>query len=1178
MSEVTAAGVLSVLTKARLGQLARDLNVAVPPDAQKSSRVATILDVQSALDGLLPRLTRDELRAACRAHRLDHKGRSRAELMARLGVEPRQSRPEPERQLHYELGLPFAGDIAVVRHRQYMVTSVHPAPRPGQQTLVKLVCLDDDAAGRELGVFWERELGARVIEPETKGLGTIAKLDPPRHFAAYLHALQWNAVTSTDGKLFQAPFRAGIKLMRHQLVPLMKALELPRVNLFIADDVGLGKTIEAGLVMQELLLRQRIDQILIACPASVCLQWRGEMEKRFGLRFEIYNRAFVGRRRQERGFGVNAWSTYPRFIISLQTLRRPEYRDLLLAHLGDRAKRSLLVVDEAHNAAPASATKYAIDSNITRVVRDVAPRFEHRLFLSATPHNGHSNSFSSLLEILDPQRFTRGVPVKDRAILEEVMVRRLKRDIKALELSDDYPDRNVVAVALSASEPGAKRSAWVAHDGSERPLGEAGTADLALADMLRRYAGVAQAKGKRGRLAIVNLQKRLLSSIEAFARTLRRHARSVTPKLDALEALESAAREQSSMFAAESAALSEEYGSEDDSEAEDARADNLAVTAPASAGTLIAEMLDLAERHRGAPSPKVLALIDWIQRNQCEAVALGGVKRGTGNARKRWNDTRLIIFTEYADTKRWLRHQLESAIAGTERAELRIMEFHGGMSDIQREEVQRAFNGPPETYPVRILVCTDAAREGVNLQGHCANLFHFDIPWNPGRIEQRNGRIDRTLQQARDVYCHYFVYPQRVEDRVLEVLVKKVDRIQRELGSLGTVIAQKLGDALEEGIDEQSFDALDSAESLGGAVEQFIQTAQEELEAFAETERHRADLEEASRILNRSRSVASFSIEHLRDAIDVGLQMASAQPLSPDSDLPERYHLPEMSPDWQRTLDTLRPPRHRDQDFWDWRNQSPLPVVFTAPTSMTLDIVHLHLRHPFVQRILGRFMAQGYAANDLSRVTVVANDRDALTRVIAFGRLTLYGQGASRLHEEVIAVSARWIDPTAGRGQLKPFAEEADRKAIEQLDSLLARAPELTVSDAVQARLCAVAPDDFSTLWPHVKAEAEARMHDARQKLAARGSHEAEQLKLILQRQRQAIAQRIADKTQLELFSDTDKRQRKQYENDLKHMRRRLDEMEAELDSEPAAIEQSYQPALHRLEPVGLVYLWPATR
>ena len=115
------------------------------------------------------------------------------------------------------------------------------------------------------------------------------------------------------------PFRAGIRLFQHQLAPLRKALELPRVNLFIADDVGLGKTIEAGLVMQELLLRQRLDFILIVTPAAITLQWRDEMERRFGPGFEIYNRAFVARRRKQRGYGVNPWTTHNRFIISYQT-------------------------------------------------------------------------------------------------------------------------------------------------------------------------------------------------------------------------------------------------------------------------------------------------------------------------------------------------------------------------------------------------------------------------------------------------------------------------------------------------------------------------------------------------------------------------------------------------------------------------------------------------------------------------------------------------------------------------------------------------------------------------------------------------------------------------------------------------------------------------------------------
>jgi hypothetical protein len=168
--------------------------------------------------------------------------------------------------------LPREGQVVQVWHRQYLVTEVASPDlcedRSGQ-TLVSLVCLDDDAAGRRLEVLWERELGARVVEPEAHGLGKADRLDPPRHFAAYLHALKWGCVTATDARLFQSPFRAGVKLLDHQLVPLRKALELPRVNLFLADDVGLGKTIEAGLILQELMLRQRVDQALIICPAAL---------------------------------------------------------------------------------------------------------------------------------------------------------------------------------------------------------------------------------------------------------------------------------------------------------------------------------------------------------------------------------------------------------------------------------------------------------------------------------------------------------------------------------------------------------------------------------------------------------------------------------------------------------------------------------------------------------------------------------------------------------------------------------------------------------------------------------------------------------------------------------------------------------------------------------------------
>ena len=182
--------------------------------------------------------------------------------------------------------------------------------------------------------------------------------------------------------------------------------------------------------------------------------------------------------------------------------------------------QSLLILDEAHNAAPASnSLRYAIDSGLTRSLRDLAPLFEHRIFLSATPHNGHSNSFTALLELLDPARFVRGVPFEPRD-LDTVLVRRLKDDLR--RIGEEFPERIVEALSV--------------------PKGSlpADTPELELSRLLQKYrkqreqrlllGGATKRQLNADRLVITNLQKRLLSSIEAFARTLKVHRRSLDQK------------------------------------------------------------------------------------------------------------------------------------------------------------------------------------------------------------------------------------------------------------------------------------------------------------------------------------------------------------------------------------------------------------------------------------------------------------------------------------------------------------------------------------------------------------------------------------------------------------------------------------------------------------------------
>jgi ERCC4-related helicase len=1069
-----------------------------------------------------------------------------------------------------------AGQIVRVRSRQYLVEEVIP-PTVGD-TQVRLACLEDDAQGEPLEVFWEREVDAQILDVSSWQSVTRRGFDDPRYFSAYFHTLRWNCVTSTDSRLFQAPYRAGIEVKAYQLEPLRKALRMPRVNLFIADDVGLGKTIEAGLILREMLMRQKIKRVVISCPPSVVRQWQEEMESRFGLTFTVYDRAFVAARRQERGYGVNPWRTHNRFIISHALLRDETYTASLRDWLGDFSEGAMLILDEAHNAAPASGTKYAVDSQLTRTVRDLAPRFEHRLFLSATPHNGHSNSFAALLEILDPQRFCRGVPVRSKALLDAVMVRRLKQDLRDIK-NADFPERQVIPVKV---------------DGLPENVPE-----LKLSRLLQEYRDCREARLKdvpkasrtSAMLVITSLQKRLLSSIEAFARTLNVHRKAIERQ---------AGQKRSGFTPRNLSLLMESPGADDDraelSEDEVQAEDDALMTAATQSETvsvsqreldLLEEMSALASAARHQPDGRIQKLKGWIKEHLCPELGKPGAI---------WTSRRVLIFTEYTDTKRYLLEQLESMIAGSDQEQERIATFHGGIGDERREAIKAAFNANPVHHPLRILIATDAAREGVNLQNYCADLFHFDVPWNPSRMEQRNGRIDRKLQRSPIVRCHYFVYPQRAEDRVLDVLVQKTKRIQAELGSLSPVVEKNVSRLLELGIQAKDEDNLIRAiESSEKADEDSVTKGtviQEELEAIRRRRQELIDQEtQLQNILNASYRWLGFEDRHFRNALSASLEVLGAQPLVPMSkkealDNPDqaRWEIPALDgrlgadPTWATTLDTLRAPRKRGQKLWDWRKESPIrPVIFRDAGSLDGEAVHLHLEHRLVQRLLGRFLAQGFLYDELTRACVCLTDT-AIPRVILLGRLSLYGQGASRLHDEIVPVVARWKDPEARDG-LQPLSDRTVREVLQVLEESLANPRLREVPDAARQQLQQSAPLDVEALSPHLEALVQTLIADAKGKLTERGRREAADMKQLLAEQRDRIRRRqqetAQDFQQLVLnFVESEKRQ---LEADRRHWERRIEALEHEIETEPARIEQTYQVKAHRMEPVGLVYLWPVT-
>ena len=822
-----------------------------------------------------------------------------------------------------------------------------------------------------------------------------------------------------------------------------------------------------------------------------------------------------------------------------------------------------------------------METKLTRAVRDLGGRFEHRLFLSATPHNGHSDSFSTLLELLDPYRFTRGVKVGATSGLKDVMVRRLKEDIRAVQ--GGFPRRVVQAVRVDG----------LPQDAPELVLSR--LLDAYRTARAERLVDAPPRVRSIDRLLLVGLQQRLLSSVEAFAHTLETHAATVDRgeegevtviEPEALQPflLPRGPDEEEDLAEAEAEAEAEDGHLVDDER-------TLVTAATRAAGTgaqereLLEEMRTVAEAVRHAPDAKVRALVAWIRARLCPALPpFGELPDGPPAS---WNERRVIVFTESREgTLRYLREVLGQAIAGTDRANERVEVISGLTTGPRRNEIQRRFNTDPAQEPMRILLATDAAREGLNFQAHCADLFHFDLPWNPGRIEQRNGRIDRKLQPAPEVLCHYFVLPQRVEDRVLQVLVEKTETIRRELGSLSQVIDDEIHRRLSGGIRHDAADELAEEIASSDSEPDRQEAADDELEQA----RERAGELEAQNVrcrelLERSRRWTRFSPDPFRHALNESLGLLGAGPLQRvEQDGKALWHFPALDarqgadPSWAATLDTLRPPRKPNEKLADWRASSPIrPVVFRDPGTLTEATVHLHLAQRVAQRLLGRFRAQGFVHDDLSRACL-AQVSDSIPRVVVIGRLALFGERAERLHEELVIVAARWTDAEERTEPLRPYGRDGHARTLELVDAALAD-PAPAPEDRVRERLLAGTGGDVAELTEPLAARAAELADEAERRLAERGERESRELDDTLVRQRRRVEDQLirhrAEFDQLTLgFDDPERRQ---LEQNMRAWERRIGQFGADLHSEPARIRDFYTVRARRTEPIGLLYLWPDT-
>jgi superfamily II DNA or RNA helicase len=794
---------------------------------------------------------------------------------------------------------PREGMMAVVRNRRAMIAAVHPfdADEHGRYHLVDVEYTDGTGVETDQ-VLWEVEPGTDLLEPAALPLVHSAPPMDPREFEAMVRASRWSALTPSlpfsgldeDRPPLAAPLYGAIHPEAYQLVPVLRALEMPRVALMLADAVGLGKTIQAGMILRELMLRRRIRRVLVLCPASLRTQWREEMQEKFALPFEMVDRPRTLKLQREIGVDANPWRTHERIIASYHYLKQPDVLEQFrsTAEPGEDGRLSwdLLIVDEAHNLAPAS---FGSDSDLSQMLQRISPWFEHRVFLTATPHNGHTRSFSGLLEALDPVRFTRKseLDAEDRQRVTGTVIRRLKSEINDCYVALGEPAR--------FSERYVEALPPLRFGAQERAL------QLAVRDFRKALRTAIRDADHQDRtaanFATEVLQKRLLSGPWAFGQ-------SWLALLDGLD-VEDGQATASTVVKARNAQADD---TEDDNERESRQrhADRTVGAWLRQWREDVAEEIDDVTRNVAAlgvtrvppgldPDGHAREVVSRAPKVQADARlrTLETLIEEKLREQDDWQtDERLVVFTEYMASLQYLRARLEKRFGSGEW----LRAFYGGMNDQERDAVKRVFNDPRS--PARVLLATDAAGEGLNLQRAARYLLHWDIPWNPARMEQRNGRLDRHGQE-RDVHIFHF---DSTDDASMRFL--------------GRVLAKRSQTREDRVVTDEIFaDAI--------------------LAHFDEVEDAAASEERLERVIGFARAANA----------DIADDLPDGEPLPGSEDLAQLDRLKEeldLSPDTLReTLETAMAieagrPRLRADEFGRERLVHPIPALWQELVDHTL--------------------------------------------------------------------------------------------------------------------------------------------------------------------------------------------------------------------------------------------------
>jgi len=634
------------------------------------------------------------------------------------------------------------GTEVIARGLRWEIVDIQPL---GEQTLCRLRGLEGVIRGKEIDLLTPLEEVTPLevnINPEKAG--------PLKNWLVYHQAYLLEQDLGSSALVSIQPGRLQIE--PYQIVPLMRALKMTRPRLLLCDDVGLGKTIQAAFIVTELMARRLAHRVLIVTPAGPLLdQWKTELLERFGIRVDVVDRAFIEDVKRKSELGANPFDQIPLGLVSIDFLKQEKVLEQI-----ERTTYDIIIIDEVHHCVDLGVSQDYDDSLRRNLAQVLATRCDVLLLLTATPHNGNDRSFASLLELLDMSLVDGKGSIRGGKY-KPYVVRRLKKHIKdPVTGAPKFKERQVIPVPVIAQKE--KHQPYIDF---QKALLEFIAPELRASYRTRRYSDV---------LALIILLKRSVSTVYSCLKTLKvisdrfnqfiiETSENQERRKERIKAL----RDYHKKLAQFGTISFEEEQDEQNLMAED-----------------IAEQLaDLQKQIR-----KGTRKIDWTEDIQEGLKQLISAAEKTLNIdpkietivqqikeiREKEPRASILIYTEYADSQKVITEELLS-----QKLE-KIIVLSGGSSDAERKQTTEAFRRNDNM----ILVSTDAAAEGLNLHQQCHNLIHVELPFNPNRLEQRNGRIDR-YGQTKDPIVRYLFLKDTFEDRILLRLIAKYERQRSKL-------------------------------------------------------------------------------------------------------------------------------------------------------------------------------------------------------------------------------------------------------------------------------------------------------------------------------------------------------------------------------------------------------------